>query len=237
MNKEQKERYYNSIFLKEIGEKGQEKLLNSRVLVIGAGGLGSHVLPILVSSGVGFIGIIDNDVVSLDNLPRQIIYEYKDVGKYKVNSAKRRLARLNPDVTIKTYKLYLSKRNGGRIIKDYDLVIDCTDNFESKFVINDLCVRWNIPFICAGVSDFKGQVMTCIPNKSKDFKSLFNELPINIEQKYKDEDQGVFPPAVALIGNIASSEALKYLIGIDDLLLDTLLVVDTLKNHYQKIKL
>ena len=233
MNQEQLDRYYCSIYLKDIKEEGQLKLLRSRVLVIGAGGLGSYVLPLLASSGVGFIGVVDNDIVNRNNLPRQTIYEYKDIGKYKVSVVKRRLERLNPDVHVKAYRSLLTKNNG-RIVKEYDLVIDCTDNFESKFLINDLCLKYHIPFITAGVSDYKGQVLTCIPGKSTDFKSIFDELPINIDEKYKDDD-GVFPSAVAVIGDIACNEALKYLLGIGTLLTDTLLVVDTLNNHYQKI--
>ncbi len=235
LSREQLDKYYCSISLSDIKEEGQLKLLQSRVLVVGAGGLGSYVLPLLASSGVGFIGVIDNDLVNLNNLPRQTIYEYKDIGKYKVNVIKRRLERINPDIKVKTYKSLLTKSNG-RIVKDYDLVIDCTDNFETKFLINDLCLKHNIPFITAGVSDYKGQVMMCIPHKSKDFKSLFDELPINIEEKYKDDD-GVFPSSVAIIGSIAVNEALKYLLNIGSLLLDTLLVVDPIHNNYQKIKL
>ncbi len=235
LSKEQIERYYCSTFLSNIGEQGQLKLLNARVLVVGAGGLGSHALPLLASSGVGFIGIVDNDVVSLDNLPRQSTYEYKDVNKSKVISIKRKLKRLNPDVDIKIYNLYLNNKNAKRIIKNYDIVLDCTDNFESKFLINDTCLKLNIPFVISGVSDYQGQVMTCLPHKTKDFKSLFSELPINIDQKYKDEDQGVFPPAVAVISNIAVNEVMKYILGIGSLLTDTLLIVDTINNHFKKI--
>ncbi len=237
LSKEQIEKYSCSTFLSNIKEDGQLKLLNSKVLVVGAGGLGSHVLPILASSGVGFIGVVDNDVVSLDNLPRQTLYNYKDVGKSKVLLAKKKLKALNPDIEVKTYKLYLNKNNARRVLKNYDIVIDCTDNFASKFLINDTCLKLNIPFICAGVSDYKGQVMTCIPHQSKDFKSLFTELPLNIDQKYIDEDKGVFPPAVAIIGNIAACEAMKYILGIDELLLDSLLVVDTLNYSFKKISL
>ena len=237
LSKEQLEKYGCSTFLSNIKEEGQLKLLNSKVLVVGAGGLGSHVLPILASSGVGYIGIVDNDVVSLDNLPRQTLYGYKDVGKSKVLLAKKKLNFLNPDIEVKTYKLYLDKNNARRVLKNYDIIVDCTDNFATKFLINDTCLKLKIPFVCAGVSDYKGQVMTCIPNKSKDFKSLFSEPPLNIDQKYIDEDKGVFPPAVAIIGNIAACEAMKYLLSIDELLLDSLLVVDTLNYSFKKISI
>lgn len=235
LTKEQQERYFCSTFLKNIKEEGQVRLLNSRVLVVGAGGLGSHALTILATSGVGHITIIDNDIVKIDNLPRQSIYEYKDIGKSKALCAKRRLRELNPDVDIRVCNVYLNKNNAKRLLKDHDIILDCTDNFESKFLINDTCLKLNTPFVIAGVCDYKGQVITCIPNESRDFKSLFSELPINIDEKYKEEDKGVFPPAVAVVSNIAAAEVMKYLIGLDNLLLDSLLVIDTLDNHYQMI--
>lgn len=237
LSKLDKERYFCSTFLKEIKEEGQIKLFNSKVAIVGLGGLGSHVLPILVSSGVGHISIIDNDVVSLDNLPRQTIYGESDVGKSKVKISKKKMNKLNSSVEIITHKNYLTKRNAKKLLSGHDVVIDCTDNFESKFIIDDACLALNIPLVSAGVSDFKGQVLTCLPHKSHDFKSLFSTLPINIEQKYKDEDQGVYPIAVALIGNIAANEAMKYFLNIGELLTDTLLVVDTLSNTYKKIKI
>lgn len=236
LNKEQKERYYHTTFLKEIGEQGQEKLLNSNILVVGCGGLGSASLTYLASMGVGHITIIDNDVVSRSNLPRQVLYEYSDINKSKVEVTKTKLERMNPDIKVKSLKLRLDENNALDLLKEYDLVLDCTDNFETKFLINDICLKLNIPFVIAGVRDYQGQVTTCIPNKSKDFKSLFSILPINIDDKYKKADQGIFPFSVALVGNIAGSEVIKYLLNIGELLLDKLLLIDLLNNHYQIVK-
>lgn len=237
LSKEQLERYSAATFLSEIKEEGQLKLLNAKVLVVGAGGLGSHVLPILASSGVGTIGIVDNDIVSASNLPRQTLYGIKDIGKSKVALASKKLKALNPDVSIIKHNLYLNKNNATHVIKNYDLVIDCVDNFASKFLINDVCLKLKIPFVSAGVSDYKGQVMTCIPGKSKDFKSLFSELPLNIDQKYIDEDKGVFPPAVMVVGSITANEAIKYVLGLDGLLLNALLVIDLIKYNFHLISL
>lgn len=237
LNKEQLDRYYHTIFLSDIKEEGQLKLLNSKVLVVGCGGLANNVIPLLAASGVGFISIVDNDRVRANNLPRQVFFEEKDIGQYKVSVMKKRISRQNRDVVVETHKVYLDKSNATRMIKGYDIVVDCTDNFETKFLINDTCLKLGIPFVIAGVSDYAGQVITCIPNQSRDFKSLFSELPINIEQHYKDEDQGVFPPAVGLIGNIACNEVLKYLLGIGELLLNALLVVDTRNWEIKKIKI
>ena len=231
------DKYYHTIALKEIGEEGQRRLLNSKVLVIGAGGLASSVLLYLASSGVGEIGVMDDDKVSLSNLPRQVLFTEKDINRYKVDVVKERLEALNCDIRVNAYNQRLNDSNGA-IIKDYDLILDCVDNFESKFIINDYCLLYKKPFITAGVSDYKGQVLTYIPGLSKrDFKSLFSEFPINIPEEYKKGDEGVFPTAVGLIGNIQASEALKYLLGFSDLLVDQMLVVDTLKWNIKKIKL
>ena len=235
LTNEQLEKYYNSISLKEIKEEGQLKLLNSSVLVVGAGGLGSASLLQLASMGIGHIGVIDNDVVKLKNLPRQIIYQYDDANKSKVLTVKKRLKKINPDVEVKAYNYLLDTQNARRIIKKYDIVLDCTDNFETKFLINDICVKLKKPFVTAGVSDFKGQIMTVIPPKTRDFKSLFSELPINIEEKYKDDD-GVFPFAVSIISLIASNEVAKYLLDIGELLTNQMLVVDTLAPEFKKYK-
>ena len=235
LSQEQIKKYYCSIKLKGIDIKGQAKLLNSKVLVVGAGGLASSVLMYLASSGVGYIGIIDDDFIALDNLPRQILYNSSDIGKKKVETAKKRLKSLNKDIKVKVYDEKLTIDNAKMVIKGYDIVLDCVDNFETKFLIDDVCVSLKIPFVSGGVSDYKGQVMTYVPGISKDFKYLFSELPVNIDEKYKDDD-GVFPPAVGIIGNIECSEALKLLLGIGKLLTNQMLIVDTLNWNIQKIK-
>ncbi len=231
LTQEQLDRYQYTIGLEEIKEEGQLKLLNSSVLVVGAGGLGSAALLALASIGVGHIGIVDNDVISATNLPRQIIYGIKDVGKGKAITAKKVLKNKNPDVDVKIYPYRLEEKNARRIIKKYDIVLDCTDNFETKFLINDTCVKLKKPFVTAGVMDYKGQIMTVIPGSS-DFKSLFDELP-----KYNpDDDKSIYPLAVSIISNIAASEVVKCLLNLGELLINSLLVVDTLKTSFKKIK-
>ena len=230
LNEEQLERYYRTIKLDDIGALGQEKLLNSKVLIVGVGGLGSHTLLSFASLGIGTIGIVDDDIVHSNNLPRQNIYTLKDVNKKKVLCAKKHIKDINKDVIIKTYPYRLDESNGKRIIKNYDIIIDCVDNFETKFLIDDISMKLKKPFITAGVSDYKGQVMTCLPNKSKDFKSLFSELPHS-----EDDDEGVFPLAVSIIADIAAMEACKYILNIGELLTNQMLVVDTLNWRFQKI--
>ena len=230
-------KYYHTTFLKEIGIEGQEKLLSSKVLVIGAGGLAASSMLYLTSMGVGHIDIIDDDKIDINNLPRQIIFDEEDVGKYKVDVLKEKLEKKNKDVHINSFKMRLDVSNASKTISNYDIVLDFTDNFETKFLVNDICVVKNIPFVMSGVSDYQGQVMTCIPNKSKDFKSLFSELPINIDEKYREEDQGVFPLSIGVISDIASSEAIKYLLNIGELLLNKMVVINLLTNKYQIIEL
>ena len=160
---EQIERYSRHIILKEVGAKGQKKLLNAKVLIIGAGGLGAPAAMYLAAAGVGTIGIADADEVDLSNLQRQIIHQTADVGKAKVQSAKETINAMNPDVTVNTYREFITSDNIMDIIKDYDFVIDGTDNFPAKFLINDACVMAKKPFSHAGIIRFKGQLMTYVP--------------------------------------------------------------------------
>lgn len=237
LNKLQKEKYFCTTFLNEIGEKGQAKLLASKVLVIGAGGLASSTLLYLASSGVGTIGVVDFDKVSLDNLPRQILYGEKDVGKFKVDAVKEKLESLNSDIKVIIHKTKLDKQNAKELFKGYDIVLDCVDNFETKFIINDACKELSIPLVTAGVSGYAGQVMVVTSKSKHDFKSIFSTLPLNISKEDKDADRGVFPLAVATVSNIQCNEALKLLLDIGDHLIDKMLVIDTLNNKFNTFKL
>ena len=152
---EQLERYSRHIILKEVGAKGQKKLLNAKVLIIGAGGLGAPVAMYLAAAGIGTIGIADADEVDLSNLQRQIIHATKDVGKPKVESAKETMEAMNPDVTVKTYHTFVTSENIMDLIKDYDFIIDGTDNFPAKFLINDACVWLKNLFHTQVLSDFR----------------------------------------------------------------------------------
>ena len=160
---EQLERYSRHIILKEVGAKGQKKLLNAKVLIIGAGGLGAPCAMYLAAAGVGTIGIADADEVDLSNLQRQIIHSTDDLGKAKVQSAKETMNHLNPDVNVITYRTFVTSENIMDLIKDYDFIIDGTDNFPAKFLINDACVMAQKPFSHAGIIRFKGQLMTYVP--------------------------------------------------------------------------
>ena len=205
---EQLERYSRHIILKEVGAKGQKKLLNAKVLIIGAGGLGAPAAMYLAAAGVGTIGIADADEVDLSNLQRQIIHTTQDVGKAKVLSAKETMEAINPDVKVNTYRTFIDSENIMDIIKDYDFVIDGTDNFPAKFLINDACVMAKKPFSHAGIIRFKGQLMTYVPGQG---------------------------PCV--IGSLQAMEAIKYILGVGELLTGYLLTYDALKMEFRKVKL
>ena len=163
MTDEQIERYSRHIILKEVGAKGQKKLLKGKVLIIGAGGLGAPAAMYLAAAGVGTIGIVDADEVDLSNLQRQIIHSTADIGKAKVKSAKETMNAMNPDVKVKTYRMFVDASNIRELIREYDFIIDGTDNFPAKFLINDACVLEKKPFSHAGIIRFKGQLMNYVP--------------------------------------------------------------------------
>ena len=169
------ERYSRQIFL--FGSHGQEKLFAAKVLVIGAGGLGSPASLYLAAAGVGKIGLVDGDKVDLSNLQRQILHSTKDLNCCKVESARATLNALNPNVKIFTYNERATADNVKDIVRDYDFVLDCTDNFETKFLINDACVELRKPFTHAGILHYGGQLMTCLPNQSACYRCVFEEPP------------------------------------------------------------
>ncbi|MCF6335360.1 MAG: HesA/MoeB/ThiF family protein, partial [Spirochaetales bacterium] len=174
---EQLERYSRHILLKDVGVEGQDKLLDGKVLIIGAGGLGSPAALYLAAAGVGTIGIVDGDRVDLSNLQRQIAHYTKDVGEWKTESASEKMVAINPDIKVIQYNQYLDASNIRGIIREYDFIIDGTDNFATKFLINDACVFENIPFSHGGILRFDGQTMTIDPNKTACYRCVFNAPP------------------------------------------------------------
>lgn len=233
---EQLERYSRHIILKEIGVKGQKKLMNGKVLIIGAGGLGAPAALYLAAAGVGTIGIADADVVDLSNLQRQVIHTTNDIGKPKVESAKETMNAINPDVNVVTYQDYLDSSNIMDIIKDYDFVLDGTDNFPTKFLINDACVMAKIPFSHAGIIRFKGQLMTVIPGESPCYRCVFRNPPPK-DAVPTCKQAGVIGAMGGVIGSLQAMEAIKYLTGTGELLAGYLLTYDALKMDFHKIKL
>ncbi len=233
---EQLERYSRHIILKEIGVKGQKKLLNGKVLIVGAGGLGAPAAMYLAAAGVGTIGIIDADVVDLSNLQRQIIHTTADIGKEKVESAKETMQAINPDVKVNTYYKFLASDNIMDIIKDYDFILDGTDNFPTKFLINDACVMAKKPFCHAGILRFNGQLMTYVPGEGPCYRCVFKNPPPK-DAVPTCKQAGVIGAMAGIIGCLQAMEAIKYLTGAGELLTGYLLTYDGLKGDFRKIRL
>ena len=233
---EQLERYSRHIILKEIGVKGQQKLLDSKVLIIGAGGLGAPAALYLAAAGVGTIGIVDADEVDLSNLQRQVIHSTNDIGKAKVKSAKESMEAINPDVKVNTYRKFVDSSNIMDLIKDYDFVIDGTDNFPAKFLINDACVMAKKPFSHAGIIRFKGQLMTYVPGQGPCYRCVFKNPPPK-DAVPTCKQAGVVGAMGGVIGSLQAMEAIKYIIGKGELLTGKLLTYDALKMEFRTIKL
>lgn len=236
LTNEQLERYSRHIILKEVGAKGQKKLLNAKVLIIGAGGLGAPAAMYLAATGVGTIGIADADEVDLSNLQRQIIHSTEDVGKAKVKSAKETMDQLNPDVTVNTYRTFVTSENIQELIEDYDFIIDGTDNFPAKFLINDACVMAKKPFSHAGIIRFQGQLMTYVPGEGPCYRCVFRNPPPK-DAVPTCKQAGVIGAMGGVIGSLQVMEAVKYILGVGDLLTGYLLTYDALKMEFRKIKL
>ena len=233
LTEEQIERYSRHIILQDVGGEGQEKILNAKVLIVGTGGLGSPAALYLAAAGVGTIGLIDGDVVDMSNLQRQVIHFTPDLNKPKVESAKEKIALINPDVTVNTYKELLMADNALDIIKDYDFVIDGTDNFPAKFLVNDACVMGKKPFSHGGILRFDGQTITYVPG-SASYRCIFKEPPP--ENAVPTCSQaGVFGAIAGMLGTIQAAEALKFIIGKGELLTNRLLRFDALSMRFTTV--
>jgi molybdopterin/thiamine biosynthesis adenylyltransferase len=233
---EQLERYSRHIILKDIGVEGQEKILKSKVIIIGVGGLGSPIALYLAAAGIGTLGIADGDKVELSNLQRQIIHFTKDVNTPKVKSAEEKISLLNPDVKVNPIREFVSADNIRDIIRGYDFVIDGTDNFAAKFLINDACVLEKIPFSHGGILGFTGQTMTVRPGSSTCYRCIFTAPPQKNAVPTCSQT-GVLGAIVGILGTIQTAEVLKFVTGAGSLLTDTLLTFDALTMQFRKITL
>jgi molybdopterin-synthase adenylyltransferase len=231
LNEAQRLRYARHLALPEIGEKGQEKLLRSNVLVIGAGGLGSPAAFYLAAAGVGTIGIVDGDTVDLSNLQRQILHTTGSVSTPKTDSARSRLEALDPALRIETHNFRLTAENAPDLLAPRDFVIDATDNFESKFLIARACHEAGKPWSHAGIRNFTGQTMTVFPGRSACYRCLFHEDGIPVG----GIPQGPLGALPGVIGSIQAIEAIKVLLGIGKPLADTILTFDALEMSFRKV--
>jgi molybdopterin/thiamine biosynthesis adenylyltransferase len=232
---EQLERYGRHIILEEVGIEGQEKIIESRVLVIGAGGLGSPAALYLSAAGVGTIGIADSGRVAISNLQRQVIHFTSDTGRLKVQSAMEKMLAINPGIKVNAICEYLDCGNISQVIRDYDFIIDCTDNFESKFLINDACLFEKKTFSHGGILRFEGQTMTVRPRETACYRCIFNAPPpSNILPSCSQA--GVLGPIAGMLGTIQAAEALKFITGAGELLYNQLLIFDARKMNFRKVK-
>ncbi len=233
---EQIERYQRHIALKEVGGKGQQKLLDGRVLIIGAGGLGAPAALYLAAAGVGTIGLVDADTVDLTNLQRQVIHFTPDIGKAKVVSAKEKMTAINPGIKVNTYQEWVHAGNIMEIISGYDFVIDGTDNFAAKFLINDACVFGEKPYSHAGILRFDGQTITVIPGESTCYRCLFPEPPPR-DAIPTCSQAGVIGILPGVLGIIQATEAIKFLLGKGSLLTGRLLVYNALQMRFTEVRI
>ncbi|MBN1134099.1 MAG: molybdopterin-synthase adenylyltransferase MoeB [Methanosarcinaceae archaeon] len=235
LNDEQRRRYARHIVLPDIGEDGQIKLLGSSVLCIGAGGLGSPVIQYLAAAGVGTLGIADDDIVDFSNLQRQVIHA-GNLDLLKVESAAEFVRKLNTDVTVKTYEDRITPDNIMDIITDYDMVVDASDNFATRYLMNDACVLAGKPLAHGSIFQFEGQVMTILPHEGPCYRCLFEKAPPP-EMTRTCQEAGVIGVLPGVIGVIQATEVIKYLIGIGELLAGRMIYYDALKMTFDEISI
>jgi molybdopterin-synthase adenylyltransferase len=238
LDKNQVERFSRQIILKNIGTLGQKKIIQSKVLIIGMGGLGCPVAEFLTRAGVGYLGIVDPDKVELSNIHRQSLYDSKDVKVSKVKAALKKLKKINTKTKVTTYKTRLNKNNFGKIIKNYDYIIDGSDNFKTKFLINDFCVKSKKFLVTGAISKFDGHLFTFdFKNKNNPcLRCFFQEDKIS-DDILNCEFEGILGTVAAIIGTLQANEVLKQILNIGKNLNGFILILDLLNLNFRKVKL
>ena len=237
LNKSQVERFSRQLVLKNIGAKGQKKILSSKILIVGVGGLGCPAAENLVRAGIGTIGLIDNDIVNLSNIHRQSLFTSKDIKKSKVIVAAKKLKEINPSTKIKTYKSRLNINNIQNIIKDYEVIIDGSDNFKTKFLINDYCIKFKKKLVTGAISKFDGHVFTFDfkDKKTASLKNFYQQNEIS-DEKLNCEFMGVLGTTASIVGTTQANEALKMIMEIGQSLKNQILIIDLLNLNFRKVK-
>ncbi len=239
LSEEQFHRYARHLILDEVGEEGQEKLLQSKVLVVGAGGLGAPLMLYLAAAGVGTLGIVDDDEVDLTNLQRQVIHMTDRVGDQKVASAADTIAALNPGIAVVPYDTRLTAENAADIIAGYDLVADGSDNFDTRYLLNDICYLLNKPLVSAALLRFEGQLFTFRRNDSAPtacYRCLFAEAPPD-DLVPRCDEAGILGALAGVMGSLQATEVLKELLGLGDSLAGRMLIYDALGPAFHPIKI
>ena len=237
LNRSQIERFSRQIVLKNIGAKGQNKILSSKVLIVGIGGLGCPAAESLVRAGIGTIGLIDDDIVNLSNIHRQSLFNTKDIKKSKVVVAAKKLKKINSLTKIKIYKFKLIKKNIEKIIKNYEIIIDGSDNFKTKFLINDYCIKLKKKLITGAISKFDGHIFTFDfkDKKTASLKDFYQEKEIS-DDILNCEFEGVLGTTASVVGTTQANEALKMIIEIGQNLKNQILIIDLLNLNFRKVK-
>ena len=237
-NKKIIERFSRQIVLKDIGILGQKKIISSKVLIVGAGGLGSPAAEFLSRAGIGSLGIIDDDKVSLSNLHRQSLYNTSDVGKFKVKIAKDKIKKINPNTKITIYKIRLNNENYKKIINDYDYIIDASDNFKTKFLLNDFCLKFKKILVTGAISKFDGHIFTFnFKNKTVPcLRCFFQESNIS-DDLLNCESEGILGTVAGIVGTIQANEILKKILNIGVGLDGYIFILDLLYLNFRKVKL
>jgi sulfur-carrier protein adenylyltransferase/sulfurtransferase len=230
------ERYQRQVILKEFGLEGQQKLLQAKVLVIGAGGLGCPVLQYLVAAGVGTIGIVDDDIVSISNLHRQVLYNVDDIGKSKAAIAKNVLQKANSEIKIIAYNERLTTSNALEMINEFEIIIDGTDNFSSRYMINDACVLLKKLLIFGAVSQWEGQVAVFCGNEGVNYRDLFPQPPKDGEV-LNCAEAGVIGVLPGIIGTMMANETIKLITGIGTVLINKMITYNALNNKWYEMQL
>jgi len=231
------ERYSRQIILKKVGVIGQRKLLNSKVLVVGAGGLGSPIAMYLAASGIGTIGIVDNDRVEISNIQRQILFNSNDIKKNKSIVAANKLKQINPNLNIINFKKKIDKKNIDKIAKKFDVLADGSDNFKTRFLINDYCLKNRKILVVGAISKFDGHIYTFnfLKKSSPCLRCFMHTIPKN--DRDNCEYDGVLGPLAGIIGSIQANEIIKEILKIGDSLCGYILIIDALKLTFRKVKL
>jgi len=232
---DQYRRFEKQIILKKIGISGQKKIISANVLVIGLGGLGCPLITYLAASGVGTIGILDYDKVELSNLNRQTLFGLSDVGKFKVNQAKKYIKKINKKVKVIAYNKKLTSKNVGMILKKFDIICDGTDNFNTRYLINDSCKLNKKILISAAISKFEGHLMKFdFKKKGPCYKCFMPEIP---SDDNNCQTEGIFSPIAGIMGSLQANEVLKTILNFKNFLNNHILIFDSLKINYKKIKI
>ena len=236
LNKELVERYSRQIVLKDVGPTGQKKIMNSKVLVVGAGGLGCPVIDYLSRAGVGNIGVVDNDKVNISNIHRQSLYNSKDVGKFKVNVVKQKIKLINPKVNIKTFRVRIEKKNIEKIFKNYHFIIDGSDNFKTKFLLNEYSLKYKKVLIVGAISKMDGHIFTFNFKNKKNtcLKCFYQSEPS--DEILNCEYEGILGPVAGIVGNIQAIEVLKKILNLKKESNNKILILDLFNLNFRKVQ-